>query len=194
MITYEELEKTASSIEEDGFLEDNTASLKKTAQALYLLNRLEKEIDKPVLFDNLKKEASFSDKVITGLGQTAVVGLGVAIAGNIAKEMEKSHERNMFNKRRDGIIAFSRHANPSLKEVSNGKMRMWLDSAYAVSPRVAKDPMLASSFLNTAHAVGGVDLNTAKTVSDIQQKGGGNYNSMYDAVSGQSSIVRSAIE
>jgi hypothetical protein len=49
--------------------------------------------------------------------------------------------------------------------------------------------MLASTFLNTAHAVGGVDLNTAKTVSDINHKGGANYGRLYDAISGSSSSV-----
>jgi hypothetical protein len=70
---------------------------------------------------------------------------------------------------------------------------MWLDSAYTVSPRVAKDPMLASTFLNTAHAVNGVDLNTAKTIADIQQKGGKKYNKSYDAIIGSSSSLPSTI-
>ena len=194
MITYEELEKTAASIEQDGFLDDNQSSLTKTAQALYLLKKLEKEIDEPINFKDFEKEASFGNKLAKGIGQTAVVGLGVAIAGLTAKEAEKSYNKNMFKKKQNGIIAFSKHENPSLKDVSNGKLRMWLNSAYAVSPRVAKDPMLASSYLNTAHAVGGVDLNTAKTVAEIQQRGGGNYNKLYDAISGQSAMTRSAFD
>jgi len=187
MITKQELEKTAASVEEEGFLEDNEILLEKTAQAVYLLRNIQKDLAKTTDDEEIEKTAGFSDRLISGLGQTAVVGLGVALAGGIAKDMEKKHNKNLFNKHRNGIIAFAKRENPALSNVSNGKLKMWLNSAYAVSPRVAKDPMLASTFLNTAHAVGGVDLNTAKTVGDIQHRGGGNYNTLYDAISGQSS-------
>ncbi len=187
MITYQELEKTASSIEEHGFTEDNTRVLEKTAQALFLLDKLKIEIDEPIDYSKIEKTAGIANRLFNGLGQTAIVGLGVAMAGGMAKDLEKSHDRRMFNKHRNGLVAFAKRENPALKDVSNGKLKMWLSSAYSVSPRVAKDPMLASTFLNTAHAVGGVDLNTAKTVSDIQHKGGGSYNTLYDAVTGQSS-------
>ena len=194
MITYEELEKIATSIEQNGFLDDNQVPLTKTAQALYLLDKIKKEIDGPVNFNSLEKKAGFSNKLVKGLGRTTAVGLGIALAGLTAQEAEKEYNKSKFKNKQNKIIAFAKHENPSLKDVSNGKLRMWLNSAYTVSPKVAKDPMLASSYLNTVHAVGGVDLNTAKTVAEIQQRGGGNYNKLYDAISGQSAMTRSAFD
>ena len=192
MIDYKDLEKTAASVEEEGFADDNDRHLSKTAQALYLLDHLEKEIALDAITP-LEKEASFSNKFMKGLTQTALVGLGVAMAGRAADKMEKNYDKRMFNKHRSGIVAFAKHENPSLRDVSNGKMKMWLDSAYSVSPKVAKDPMLAATFLNTAHAVGGVDLNTAKTVSDINAKGGADYGTLYDAVKGSSSHLANQV-
>lgn len=178
MITHEELTKIAQDVEENGFSDDSKADLEKTAQALFLLDHLTKDIE---------KTADFSSKLTSGLGQTAMVGLGVAFAGKMAEKIEKTLDKRDFRKRENGLIAFARHENPSLKDVSNGKMKMWLRSAYSVSPNVAKDPMLASTFINTAHAVGGVDLNTAKTVADINSRGGKDYSKIYDAVRGSSS-------
>ena len=187
MIDYRDLEKTAASIETDGFKDDKDKKLHKTAQALFLLSHLEDEIASGKTSTSLEKQAGFSNKLMKGLAQTALVGLGVAMAGRAADKLEKTYDARMFNKHRNGIIAFAKHENPSLRDVSNGKMKMWLDSAYSVSPKIAKDPMLAATFLNTAHAVGGVDLNTAKTISDINAKGGSEYNTLYDAVRGSSS-------
>ncbi len=186
MITHKELEKTATSVEEDGFVDDNNRHLKKTAQALFLLSHLEKEIAAGTTSEPIEKNAGFSNKLMSGLTQTALVGLGVAMAGKAAESAEKTYDRHMFNKHQDGIIAFAKHENPSLKDVSNGKMKMWLRSAYSISPKVARDPMLASTFFNTAHAVGGVDLNTAKTVSDINARGGSDHSKIHDAIRGSS--------
>jgi len=191
MITCKELEKTAASVEADGFEDENQERLEKTAQALYLLDHLEKEIASDFKGVDFEKTAGFGKKMTRGLAQTAVVGLGVAMAGKLAEHAEKSYDKHMFNKHQNGLIAFARRENPSLQGVSNGKMKMWLRSAYSVSPKVANDPMLASTFLNTAHAVGGVDLNTAKTVSDINAKGGGDYSKVYDAIRGSSSNLPS---
>ena len=197
MITHEELEKIASSIETDGYSDDRDNIDRKTAQGLFLFNKINSEISsgdytlrnkKDV---TIEKQAGFANKFTEGMAQTALVGLGLAVAGRVADSEEKDYDDNKFKNRRQAIISFAKKENPSLSNVSNGKMKMWLNSAYAISPNVAKDPMLASQFLSTAHAVGGVDLNTAKTVAEIQQRGGKSYNNMYDAVRGASGNISS---
>jgi hypothetical protein len=189
---YEELEKIASSVEKNGFVDDRIEYGEKIVSANALLNKLAEEIDSPIS-ENLTKEASFGSKLMSGLGQTAIVGLSVAVAGRAVDSLERKYDKRAFDRDSGNIIEFAKRENPSLEHVSNGKMKAWLNSAYTVSPRVAKDPMLATSFLSTAHAVNGVDLNTAKTIADVQRKGGKDYSKSYDAIRGSSSGLGNAI-
>ena len=185
MIDVDNLTKIASEIEVHGFSEDNQDRKKKTAQALYLLDELKHKING----DHIEKNASFESKLTKGLFRAGVAGLGLSVVGNIAKELHKDHDKNDFIARRNGLIAFAKRENPALNNVSNGKMKMWLNSAYAISPRIAKDPMLASSYLNTVSAVGSVDLNTTKTLADINARAGGDFSKTYDAIQGASSSL-----
>jgi len=175
-----ELEKIASSVETDGYSEDKELSIEKIAQANFLLRALE---------DDITKEAGFGQSLGEGMAATAMIGLGVSAAGRAIDKVESSLDQMKFNRKKDHLISYARKENPSLKGVSSGKMSEWLDSAYVVSPRVAKDPVLASTYLNTLHAVGGADLNTVKTLADIQQKGGKSYDKSYDALRGTSNTM-----
>jgi len=193
---YQELEKLASDIESTGFEEENIEYDAKIAYANAALEKLAQEIDSPSAKKDvakIEKVASFGSRLASGLGQTAIVGLSVAIAGRTLDKLEKDYDKKQFNRKANHLIQFAKHENPSLESVSDGKMRAWLNSAYTVAPRIAKDPMLASSFLSTAHAVGGVDLNTAKTIAEVQQRGGKDYNKSYDAIRSSSGGLSGAV-
>ena len=136
----------------------------------------------------------FDNKLIDGLAQTALVGLGISVAGRAIDNAEKSWDKKSFNRKKKKLIAFARSENPGLGDVSDKRLGRFLDSAYSISPRVAKDPLSASAYINTAHAVGGVDLGTMKTLSDIQSKGGQGYTGNYDAISSVSSDIKSQLK
>ncbi len=135
----------------------------------------------------------FNNKIADGIAQTALVGLGISVAGRMLDSAEKKWDKKSFNKRKRGLIAFARNENPGLTDVSDKRIGRYLDSAYSASPRTANDPLSASAYINTAHAVGGVDLGTMKTLSEIQSKGGKSYTGNYDAVNSVSTSILSTV-
>jgi hypothetical protein len=196
MELHEELEKIASSVEQDGFADIEESTIQKTAHALYALHSTKKDITKTAGFSAPAEQVArsiFGKRLGEGLFQTAVIGLGVSTVGRAMDAVESKYDDFKFGRKKKDLISFARSENKGLRGVSDKRMGMWLDSAYAVTPRVAKDPMLASTFLNAAHAVGGVDFNTAKTVAEIQQRGGKSYDKSYDAIRGSSSGLPSSL-
>ncbi len=136
----------------------------------------------------------FNNKLIDGLAQTALVGLGISVAGRAIDGAEKNWDKKSFNRKKKKLIAFARNENPGLSDVSDKRLGRFLDSAYSVSPRIAKDPLSASAYINTAHAVGGVDLGTMKTLSDIQSKGGQGYTGNYEAINSVSNDITTQLK
>ena len=206
---YKQLTEMAAQIEDKGFSDVKSNAILKVAESSELLRKLDQDIkDKAIknkskkgakkaskkksgtqLIEGMyafKKEASktrfFKNKIADGLAQTALVGLGVSIAGRMIDHVEKKWDKREFNNKKKAMIGFAKNENPSLQEVPNSRIGRYLDSAYAVSPTVAKDPLTATAYINTAHAVGGADLGTMKTLADIQSNGGQRYTSNYDAM------------
>jgi hypothetical protein len=200
-ITAEELEKLASEVEENGF-ETKDGLIQKVAAATAAFDAISsmqitkeenqdssKTDEQPEEVEKTASPADFASKLGKGLAQAAGLSLAFALTGRAMDSAEEGYNRYKFNKKSDKIISYAKSENPGLKNVSNQKLKAWLNSAYAVAPTIAKDPVLASTFLSTAHAVGSVDLNTAKTIADIQRNGGKDYSKNYDALSGASSFV-----
>ena len=206
----------AAEIEDKGFSDVKNNAILKIAESSELLRKLDQDIkDKAVknkpkkgakktskkksgtqLIEGMfafKKEASktrfFKNRIADGVAQTALVGLGVSIAGRMIDNIEKKWDKRKFDGKKRAMIGFAKNENPSLQEVPNSRIGRYLDSAYAVSPTVAKDPLTATAYINTAHAVGGADLGTMKTLSDIQAKGGQSYTGNYDAMNSVSGNI-----
>ena len=144
-----------------------------------------KEASKPGVLNQVankvKKTRFFKNKMADGIAQIALVGLGVSVAGRMVDKVEKGWDKREFNQKKSKLINFAKTENPSLADVPNSRIGRYLDTAYAISPIIAKDPLTATAYINTAHAVGGADLGTMKTLSDIQAKGGQSYTANYDA-------------
>ena len=211
-MNYEQLTEMAAQVEEHGFSDVKDDAILKVAESSELLRKLDQEIKDKKIKDGskkskkgtkkeskkksgtqliegmfaFKKEASktrlFSNKIIDGIAQTALVGLGISVAGRMMDNAEKGWDKREFNNKKRALVGFAKRENPSLVEVPNSRIGRYLDSAYVVSPKIAKDPLIATAYINTAHAVGGADLGTMKTLSDIQSHGGQSYTSNYDAM------------
>jgi len=176
----DELLKIAEDVEKHGFYDTEHDRLVKIASAKGAL----------VAVNRIAAKDGFGRRFAEGLAQTAAIGLGVSVVGKAFDKIDKSIDEYKFNRKSKKIIEFAKEENPALRKVSNPKLKRWLESAYAVAPTVAKDPMLATTYLSTVHAVGGVDLNTAKTLAEIQSKGGQGYSKTYDAVTGATGLLQ----
>lgn len=202
MTTANELSRLANDILKDGFADINEEVITKVAQATALFNKsteiaegipMKKNRLEKIASNNSNNSSTYGDKFVSGLGRAAAVGLGLAITGRALDKAEELYDEIKYEKKKNKIINFAKEENPDLQEVSDKRMSQWLDSAYVVSPNVAKDPMLATTYLNTAHAVGGADLNTAKTIAEIQQRGGKSYDKNLDAIRSQANLMTEAI-
>ena len=170
------LEKLASEVEDTGLSQGRTGSITKIASAASAIKQLGMR-DIPTI---LAGAAALT------LG-TQAVGKGLDLAGkgvdDIKYEFKKEHT----------ILPFAKKENPGLKHVSDVKLGRWLDSARAMAPKVAKDKMLASTYLNNVHALGGqVDLHTASTLSEIGRNTS-SHGGMADAIGGNMSSSSSLI-
>ena len=218
-MNYEQLTEMAEQVEEHGFSDVRNDAILKVAESSELLRKLDQEIkDKKIkdsskkskkgskkeskkksgtqLIDGMfafKKEASkgsiFGKGSFKRMAEIGAVGIGLSVAGRFADKIEGAWDKAKFEKGKSDTISFAKKENPALADVPNSRIGRYLDSAYSVSPRVAKDPLSASAYINTAHAVGGVDLGTMKTLADIQSRGGQSYTGTYDAANSVSSSI-----
>jgi len=174
--------KLASDVEQLGYTEDSEVLEDKIVSAKAAVDALEK-IAAP--------GNGFALRLGKGLAQTAAVGLAIAGTGKAVDKAIEAIDDAKFSLKKPKIIDYAKKENPELRSVSNEKLKAWLDSAYAISPAVAKDKTLATSFLTNAATIQTVDLGTAKTLADINAKAGKNYSSAYDAIRGSSSMLPS---
>jgi len=162
--------KLAEEVEKNGFSEDSETTFVKIAQANTLLKMLK---DSPTISDEIQKEASFSfGHIGTALAEAVPMAVALTGVGLGAEALTDEYNDMKFRKKVPGLIAYAKQTNPSLRTVKDSKLRNWLNSAHTIAPRAAKDPELATTFLTTAHAVGGVDIATSKNLAEIQQRGG----------------------
>jgi hypothetical protein len=164
------LEKLASEVETTGLTDTKSDAHIKIASAGAAINAL-------TMYDLPKILAGAA---ALSLG-TSIVGKGIDAVGGAIDNLKYEHRKNNV------ILPYAKKHNPSLRAVADDKLGGWLDSAKALAPEVAKDKMLASTYLNNVHALGGqVDLHTASTLSTIG-KNTSSHGSMADMIGGNMS-------
>jgi len=152
------LNSLADRVEAEGLTASTTDAYEKIASANVLLEKIASPL------------GGFSMKDVPKLLAVATtIATGADLAGKGVDELGKTYENFKYErKKHKEIIPFAKKEHPALKNVSDNKLGNWLDSARAMSPKVSKDKMLAATYLNNVHSLGGqVDIQTASTLSEI---------------------------
>jgi len=175
----ENLEKLASDVETFGLEDSSNSAIEKIAAAGTAIGQLGM-IDLP--------------KILAG---AAALSLGTTVVGKGMDEVGKAVENMKYEHKKDNVVLpYAKKHNPALRNIPDKKLGDWLDSARAMAPRVAKDKMLASTYLNNVHALGGqADLHTASTLAQIGKNTstGGNMADMIGGnIGGASSLLLGA--
>lgn len=94
-----------------------------------------------------------------------LIGAGAALKG-----IDKLYDEGFKVKDKRGFadtISYAVKENPELKKVPPEKLNDWMHAFYTLSPKMAKNKVLASTMLTTTHNYGGnIDLATAKTIAE----------------------------
>ncbi len=119
---------------------------------------------------SIKKEASAMNSVLAPIG--GALAFSMALKG-VAAATDYLHEKS-DRKKFAGIINYAKKEHPELKKVPHDKLVAQMNSFYTLAPRAATDHELGASMLATTNDYGGtVDLSTAKLVTDLNGRSGG---------------------
>ncbi len=170
----------ASSVESGGLEDNKTSVFTKLAAANQVISQLTMH-DLP--------------KILAG---AAALTIGTRAVGSVMDKIsDKSSDLKYEYKKTHTILPFAKKQHPGLKRISDERLGGWLDSARAMAPKVAKDKMLASTYLSNVHSMGGqVDISTASTLSQIGKNtssSGGLAESISGNIGGSSGLLQGAI-